>query len=153
METARLSLTDAGQCAEAYWPYDPRRDCAAPGYGPSADAVVDAAVRRVPRHRIVVSPSVQMIKEAAASADAVVLGVDYHRSARDIGSDGRIPIPGAAEPSLGGHAYLVAGYDDDTEALLLRNSWGPTWGDGGYGWMPYAFPDIFLREMWVFGLH
>ena len=24
-------------------------------------------------------------------------------------------------------------------ALLIRNSWGTGWGDGGYGWLPYEY--------------
>ena len=24
-------------------------------------------------------------------------------------------------------------------ALLVRNSWGSAWGDGGYGWLPYEY--------------
>lgn len=153
MDIARASLREAGQCTEAHWPYEPKRNCALAGYGPTPAAIADAATRLVVRHRLIASPDVRTIKEATASGDAVILGAEYHRSTRDgTGADGRIPLPDPSEAPLGGHAYLVAGYDDDAEALLLRNSWGPTWGEGGYGWMPYDYPDIFLRELWVFGL-
>jgi C1A family cysteine protease len=32
----------------------------------------------------------------------------------------------------------VVGYDDARQALLLRNSWGATWGADGMAWLPYA---------------
>ncbi len=39
----------------------------------------------------------------------------------------------------GGHALTVIGYDDNKEggAVELMNSWGTTWGDGGFIWMSY----------------
>lgn len=61
--------------------------------------------------------------------------------------DGRdeIPLPAPNERTEEGHAVLAVGYDDnkkvgpDKGALLIRNSWGTTWGDHGYGWMPYKY--------------
>jgi C1A family cysteine protease len=67
---------------------------------------------------------------------------------------GQIPLPTdselASEPEWG-HAVVAVGYDDNLEitntisnkstkgALLIRNSWGLGWGQGGYGWMPFDY--------------
>ena len=39
----------------------------------------------------------------------------------------------------GGHGVAVVGYDDNRYggAFKIMNSWGRSWGDGGYFWMPY----------------
>jgi outer membrane protein OmpA-like peptidoglycan-associated protein len=37
----------------------------------------------------------------------------------------------------GGHAMVLVGYDDARQAFKLINSWGPKWGDRGYGWVSY----------------
>ena len=67
---------------------------------------------------------------------------------------GSIPLPTNNElkgdPSWG-HAVAAVGYDEEFEitntvdgrttkgALLIRNSWGPAWGQQGYGWMSYDY--------------
>jgi hypothetical protein len=40
---------------------------------------------------------------------------------------------------LGGHAMVAVGYDDSRQAFLIQNSWGRTWGDGGFGRFGYQF--------------
>jgi C1A family cysteine protease len=67
---------------------------------------------------------------------------------------GHIPLPSDDELSGDpewGHAIVAIGYNDSYKitntlsnvttkgAFLIRNSWGTTWGDGGYGWMPYDY--------------
>ncbi len=37
--------------------------------------------------------------------------------------------------ALGGHAFVLAGYNE--VGFLVQNSWGPTWGKGGYATLPY----------------
>jgi C1A family cysteine protease len=67
-------------------------------------------------------------------------------------NSGRIPFPLSGETIVGGHAVAAVGYDDNMiiknlnpsaqetkGALLIRNSWGPGWGEDGYGWLPYDY--------------
>jgi C1A family cysteine protease len=60
-------------------------------------------------------------------------------------ADADIPYPTASDRVVGSHAVIAVGYDDrrrvrsDKGALLVRNSWGPGWGDHGYGWLPYTY--------------
>jgi len=44
-----------------------------------------------------------------------------------------------AELRFDGHALVAVGYDDQKEALLVRNSWGEAWGSKGYAWLPYKY--------------
>ena len=77
------------------------------------------------------------------------------------GKDGKIPYPTPGENVEGGHAIVAVGYSDGmkirntgkngietTGALLIRNSWGIGWGDGGYGWLPYDYVRNGLAEDW-----
>lgn len=38
---------------------------------------------------------------------------------------------------LGGHAISIIGYDDASRSFIIRNSWGPEWGENGFGRVSY----------------
>lgn len=72
---------------------------------------------------------------ALASGFPVVIGVQIPLSWEDNHGD-TLPLPGA--PTIGGHAVTLVGYKRTGASVLfrLRNSWGESWKDGGYAWMP-----------------
>ena len=39
---------------------------------------------------------------------------------------------------LGGHAVLLVGYNDAEQYFIVKNSWGPDWGEGGYFRVAYS---------------
>lgn len=65
---------------------------------------------------------------------------------------GEFEFPGPSDSAQGGHAIVAIGYDDnrkigkDKGAVKIRNSWGPDWGEGGYGWLPYSYIEAGLAE-------
>lgn len=80
-----------------------------------------------------------------------VFGFWGFQSFEDSDKPGDIPYPCKGENAQWGHAVVTVGYDDEHKitnltckketkgALLIRNSWGKTWGDDGYGWLPYDY--------------
>jgi len=80
-----------------------------------------------------------------------MFGFTVYSSISQAYADGKIPYPALGERIDGGHAVMAVGYDDNMViennisnettkgALLIRNSWGNTWGGDGYGWIPYGY--------------
>ncbi|HEY6150045.1 MAG TPA: C1 family peptidase [Gaiellaceae bacterium] len=80
-----------------------------------------------------------------------IYGFTVYNSISQAATTGKIPFPAQGDRVIGGHANLIVGYDDNititntsngattTGALITRNSWGTTWGDHGYGYLPYDY--------------
>jgi C1A family cysteine protease len=92
------------------------------------------------------SDTLKMVKTFLAAGLPSMFGFSVYSSIPDIGEGtGEIPFPQPGDGFLGGHAVVAIGYDDSKEiagkrgALLIQNSWGDYWGEGGYGWLPYAY--------------
>jgi C1A family cysteine protease len=91
------------------------------------------------------------LKTYLAGGHPAMFGFTVYNSIRQAGETGQIPFPSENEGIEGGHAVVAMGYDDsfvvrnefdgqETKgALLVRNSWGESWGEDGYGWLPYDY--------------
>jgi cathepsin L len=47
------------------------------------------------------------------------------------------------------HDVAIVGWDDSKQAWLVRNSWGETWGDGGYKWVAYNVNQVGYEAVWA----
>lgn len=55
-----------------------------------------------------------------------------------------------AGESIGGHAVCLVGYDLDARRWVCRNSWGPTFGRGGYCTLPWLWTvPPWCGEVWT----
>ncbi|QLY26750.1 C1 family peptidase [Bdellovibrio sp. KM01] len=45
-----------------------------------------------------------------------------------------------------GHAVLLVGYNTERRAFMFKNSWGPKWGDRGYGYVTFDHVDEFSDQ-------
>ncbi len=147
---------------EKYWPYTDKKH---PGSAaertfdaePSAFCYAFAQSYQAIRYYRLDPPGTPLatilkrVKVFLAAGLPSMFGFTVFSSMGQAGTTGKIPSPCSGERILGGHGVVVVGYDDGmkirnsicgketTGAILIRNSWGPGWGDGGYGWLPYEY--------------
>lgn len=95
---------------------------------------VRAGLNVLKRHGLIESyvwaTGIDDVYQFIAKRGPVVLGVNwYSYSTTD---DGRIPMSGAR---VGGHCVLAYGFNRAKGHILVQNSWGPTYGKKGTGYM------------------
>lgn len=125
-----------GACAETLWDYDITKFATRP----SMDAYDDAKKHLSLSYQRITNDIVTM-KGCLASGYPFVFGFSVYESmmSYDVASTGILNMPQKGEKLLGGHAVLAVGYDDSTQRITVRNSWGKEWGNGGYFTMPYEY--------------
>lgn len=131
------SIARQGVCDETTWPYDIAK---------FADKPPPAAYKDALKHKVVTYSRLPQIatqlKGCLATGYPFVFGFSVYESFESdaVTTTGVVPMPDlTSEKLLGGHAVVAAGYDDSEQRFLVRNSWGPDWGDNGYFTMPYAY--------------
>ncbi|MBY3278232.1 C1 family peptidase [Rhizobium laguerreae] len=153
---AATVLSKLGECEEQVWPYNPLGPCNNNGQEPKA-ARTNAAKYKL--GTIVLPPTdVTRIKAALAGGSVVGFSIPVYDSwfkSPYTTQTGRINMRIGNEPSVGGHAMCLIGYQDDNNSpgggfFILRNSWDISWGfkcpyGAGNGTIPYQY---ISRDCW-----
>lgn len=128
------ALAKLGICAETHWKYDISKFAQKPPTNCYQEGLEHRAVRYSR-----VDQTEEAILNALARKYPIVVGFTAYESFESVGQNGMVPMPGATERVLGGHAVLVVGYDRTKQTFIVRNSWGASWGNHGYCYFPFAY--------------
>jgi C1A family cysteine protease len=85
---------------------------------------------------------VDTIKAILSNNQTVAFGFTVYESfeSDEVASTGIVPMPKSGESQLGGHEMLLVGYlNAHPGYFLARNSWGSSFGIGGYVLMPEQY--------------
>jgi C1A family cysteine protease len=125
-----------GVCPETLWPYDTGMFAVKPPKRCYVAATKDTAVRYE------AIQTLGDLKDAIASNLPVVFGFTVYQEfeSQAVAQTGVVPMPDTRhEKPVGGHAVVAVGYSDPKGQIIVRNSWGASWGDHGYFYMPYQY--------------
>ena len=123
------TLKNYGFAFEFLWPYIVRKFNATPTKMP----YFFSKLYKVEKYEKLLS--LNTVKESIIKDIPVSCGICVNQNFYKLNQGDYLYKP--ARKTLYGHAIIIVGYNDDTEVLMVRNSWGKSWGNMGYFEMPY----------------
>jgi C1A family cysteine protease len=150
------ALAQYGACEEAIWPYVVSAFASAPPRNAFINALQFEALTYENLDSNGLPVTEQALKDALMADHPVVYGQDLYAcfEGPQTAATGIVQMPQPSEQYLGGHCTVITGWDDNYKGLgpfyEVANSWGSSWGDQGYFWMPRAYIQSRLAsDFWV----
>ncbi len=142
------SLLINGVCLEKNWVYNENKFA----IKPPNSCYIEALKYKVKSVKNIDNTLINM-KSSLVNKQPFVVGIAVYESfeSNTVASTGLVPMPQPNEQLLGGHAILIVGYDDIKKVWIARNSWGSSWGDKGYFYLPYNYliDDNLASDLWT----
>lgn len=134
LESACRSLRSPGQAKEADWPYQVNLPVDLSAWAPPTGCTV---------HRRDSTMSLDGFGQVCSHLDAgrpVVVCVELSESFYFPLADGTLPSR-SPDPKTGTHAVIAVGHGSTggEPCLLVRNSWGTSWGLGGHAFLSQSY--------------
>ena len=133
------ALHKYGVCNESLWPYDINRFAEEP----SPACYDEAKENKIVKYERL-KHDIQQFRACLRAGFPFAFGFELYPSFKDKDKhkDGWMPLPSEEEIQAGVytlHAVLAVGYNVTIKRITVLNSWGDTWGDNGYFYMPYSY--------------
>ena len=128
-----------GVCEESLWPYDITKYAVEP----PLKCYENALLHRLTKYERL-EQDIMQFRACLKAGFPFAFGFERYPSFRipEKFDKGKMPKPTEEEIDAmiyGLHAVLAVGYDDRTKCITVLNSWGRSFGDDGYFYMPYDY--------------
>lgn len=145
------ALQKYGDCFESLYVYPSSDRSTAYKTPPSSGAISNALGYKALTYTMVNSGDTTAVKNLLRNNVPVMMGFNVYDNVRtyqyfealNTTSYTYNPLTSAGALAkgvslLGGHAVPLIGYDDTKKAFLVQNSWGTSWGNNGFFYLPYS---------------
>ena len=126
----------AGACKESLWPYNVQNVLTPP----PMNCYHSAVGNRIKRYEYL-NHDLNQFRACLKDGFPIAFGFKIYKSFLITKNQGFMPVPSdeeiqnTSEPEL--HGVLAVGYNDNLKHIIVLNSWGESYGDKGYFYMPY----------------
>jgi len=137
MRSGFRSVASFGSLPETSYPYVISKFAVEP-----SDAIYKVAANNKNLTYLSVGQNLSELKKCLKDGYAISFGIALFDSFMTVAvaRTGMVPIPNEnREKRIGGHAITIVGYDNSLQCFVISNSWGKSWGDKGYGYVPYSY--------------
>ncbi len=129
-------LNQLGVCKESTWPYTISKFAVKPIEDSYTEGLKNQSLQYFRVNRTIAD-----FTKCLQDGFPFVFGFTVYESFEGaaVTLTGMVPMPKPTEKILGGHAVMAVGFDSVKKLMLVRNSWGTSWGQRGYFWMPFDY--------------